>query len=154
MENQTAPIFALPDQFGQLRALADYKGAWLVLFFYPKDFTPGCTTEVCNLRDHEADITAKTGAQIVGISRDDIESHQKFIKMHNLEFTLLSDPEATVVRQYDAEGPTIYDGKHEVLRKTFLIDPQGVVRKVYEQVTPDNHAEQVISDLLQLQATK
>lgn len=145
-----APSFALKSQDGSVVNLTDFKGKWLVLYFYPKDDTPGCTIEACSFRDGRDEITEKTGAEIIGISRDDEESHQKFIKHHRLTFKLLSDPDATVIKAYGAWGKTMF-GKEGILRKTFLIDPNGMVRKVYGKVIPTGHAGKVLKDLLQLQ---
>lgn len=144
-----APDFALTDSDGNTKALADYKGKWLVLYFYPKDDTPGCTTEACSLRDARDEI-AELGAEIVGISRDDATSHEKFKAKHTLNFTLLSDPDKIAMDAYGAWGKKMF-GKEGVLRKTFIIDPSGTVVKAYGRVTPLGHGEQVIAELKHLQ---
>ncbi len=144
-----APDFTLIDEEGKSRTLSDYKGRWLVLYFYPKDDTPGCTVEACSLRDARDDIAAE-GAEIVGISRDDASSHEKFKAKHLLNFTLLTDPDHRVMDAYGAWGKKMF-GKEGVLRKTFIIDPKGVVVKVYGRVTPVGHGEQVIAELRLLQ---
>ena len=144
-----APDFSLKSSEGELRSLADYKGKWLVLYFYPKDETPGCTTEACSLRDARDDIVS-LGAEIVGISRDDASSHEKFKAKHTLNFSLLTDPDHAVMDAYGAWGKKMF-GKEGVLRKTFIINPIGEVVKVYGRVTPMGHGEQVIADIKTLQ---
>jgi peroxiredoxin Q/BCP len=144
-----APGFSLQDSEGGTRTLADYKGKWLVLYFYPKDETPGCTTEACSLRDARDDITA-LGAEVVGVSRDDASSHEKFKAKHTLNFTLLSDPDHKVMDVYGAWGKKMF-GQEGVLRKTFIIDPAGKVVKIYGRVTPMGHGEQVVADIKMLQ---
>ncbi len=145
----TAPNFALIDQAGKERTLADYRGKWLVLYFYPKDDTPGCTTEACSLRDVATELDA-IEAEVVGISADDAKSHEKFITKHHLNFTLLSDPEKKVIEAYGAWGKKMF-GKEGILRKTFLINPNGQVVKIYGRVTPLGHGDQVIDELRRLQ---
>lgn len=144
-----APDFSLADNDGVTHTLADYRGKWLVLYFYPKDDTPGCTTEACGMRDARDSLT-ELGAQVVGISRDDAASHEKFKAKYNLNFTLLSDPDAKAMEAYGAWGKKMF-GKEGVLRKTFIIDPQGQVVKIYGRVTPDGHGEQIVADLKKLQ---
>ncbi|HVX23784.1 MAG TPA: peroxiredoxin [Candidatus Saccharimonadales bacterium] len=146
-----APDFELADQTNKRHSLKDYAGQWLVVYFYPKDDTPGCTKEACSFRDGRDDIAEQTGAAIVGISKDNSASHQKFIEKFNLTFPLLSDPDGKVVEAYGAWGPKQF-GQVGILRRTFLIDPEGIVRKVYGRVTPDGHAAQVLAELKQLQA--
>ena len=145
-----APDFLLVDPDGMSKKLADFHGKWLVLYFYPKDETPGCTTEACSFRDAR-DTLAGMGAEIVGISKDDASSHEKFKANHSLNFTLLSDPGGTTIEAYGAWGPKMF-GHLGILRKTFLIDPEGVVQKVYGRVTPVGHGSKVIEDLAKLQA--
>lgn len=145
-----APDFSLIDSTDERRELKDYKGSWLVLYFYPVDDTPGCTVEACSLRDARDDIAA-LGAQIVGISRDDPSSHEKFKQKHSLNFTLLCDPDVTAHKAYNAWGKKMF-GQEGVLRKTFLIDPDGIVQKVYGRVTPLGHGDKVVADLRKLQA--
>lgn len=144
-----APDFSLVDQDGKKRSLADYKGKWVVLYFYPKDDTPGCTVEACSLRDSRDDIAA-LGAEIIGISADDATSHEKFKAKHTLNFTLLSDPEMKAINTYGAWGKKMF-GKEGILRRTFIINPEGVVVKVYGRVTPLGHGEQIVAQLRQLQ---
>ncbi|HTJ73436.1 MAG TPA: peroxiredoxin [Verrucomicrobiae bacterium] len=144
-----APDFSLKSSEGGQMSLADFKGKWLVLYFYPKDETPGCTTEACSLRDARDDIVS-LGAEVVGISRDDASSHEKFKAKHTLNFSLLSDPDHAVMDAYGAWGKKMF-GKEGVLRKTFIINPIGEVVKVYGRVTPVGHGEQVVADIKTLQ---
>lgn len=143
-----APDFSLNDSNGKAHTLADYAGQWLVLYFYPKDDTPGCTTEACSLRDARDDI-ADLGASVVGVSMDDAASHEKFKAKHSLNFTLLTDPDRKVIDAYGAWGKKMF-GKEGILRRTFIIDPSGTVVKVYGRVTPLGHGEQVVRDLKSL----
>ena len=145
-----APDFFLIDSTGERRKLSNYHGSWLVLYFYPADDTPACTVEACSLRDARDDIAAH-GAHIVGISRDDPASHEKFKQKHSLNFTLLCDPDMSVHHAYGVWGKKMF-GQEGVLRKTFLIDPHGTVQKVYGRVTPLGHGDQIIADLKTLQA--
>lgn len=149
-EPYKAPDFALTDSEGAVRTLHDYKNKWIVLYFYPKDDTPGCTTEACSLRDAR-DAIAELGAEVVGVSKDDAAAHEKFKAKHSLNFTLLSDPEGKVIDAYGAWGKKMF-GKEGILRKTFIIDPSGTVRKVYGRVTPLGHGDQVIDELKKLQS--
>lgn len=145
----SAPDFTLNDSEGQPCSLKDFAGKWLVLYFYPKDDTPGCTTEACSLRDARDDLAA-LGAEVVGISKDDAANHEKFKAKHSLNFTLLSDPEGKVIDAYGAWGKKMF-GKEGILRRTFIIDPNGTVVKVYGRVTPLGHGEQVTAELKRLQ---
>ena len=145
-----APNFSLVGVDGKIHSLADYAGKWLVLYFYPKDDTPGCTTEACSLRDARDELTA-LGADVVGISRDDPASHEKFKTKFNLNFTLATDPDHKVMDAYGAWGKKMF-GHEGVLRKTFIINPTGQVVKVYGRVTPLGHGEQVVHELKALQS--
>lgn len=144
-----APDFSLPDETNQHHSLRDFRGSWLVLYFYPKDDTPGCTTEACSLRDAR-DTLAEMGAAIVGVSKDAASAHEQFKAHHSLNFTLLTDATGDVLRAYGAWGKKQF-GREGILRKTFLIDPNGRVQKVYGRVTPLGHGEQVVADLKKLQ---
>lgn len=146
-----APDFLLVASDSTTKTLQDFAGQWLVLYFYPKDDTPGCTIEACSLRDARDDI-AEVGAQIVGVSKDPTDSHEKFKAKHKLNFTLLSDPEGLMIEAYGAWGKKMF-GNEGILRKTFLIDPDGMVQKVYGRVTPLGHGDQVVRDLKALQAS-
>lgn len=150
---QDAPNFKLPDQYGNLISLADYSGKWLVLYFYPKDDTPGCTTEACSFRDERRVIAELGNAEIVGVSKDSVASHAKFAKKYKLDFTLLSDPEHKVIEAYDSWGVKKFMGKEftGTLRNTFIINPGGQIAKTYKGVNPKNHANQIINDLTELQ---
>ncbi|HEX7963355.1 MAG TPA: peroxiredoxin [Candidatus Saccharimonadales bacterium] len=142
-----APDFSLPDQTGATRSLKDFAGKWLVLYFYLEDETSDCTDEACNFRDAHGAIGELGDAQVVGISKDSVESHKQFAKHHNLNFPLLSDPEQKTIAAYGAKG-----GPHGTLRMTFIISPAGEVAKVYEDVDAAKHAGEIINDLKQLQA--
>lgn len=144
-----APDFTLNDEVGVSHSLADYKGKWVVLYFYPKDDTPGCTVEACAMRDARDDLTA-LGAEVVGISKDDASAHERFKAKHSLNFTLLTDEKAEVIKVYGAWGKKIY-GHEGILRKTFIINPAGNVVKVYGRVTPVGHGKQVVEELKKLQ---
>ncbi|MFZ1360586.1 MAG: peroxiredoxin [Candidatus Saccharimonadales bacterium] len=146
----SAPSFTLLDDEGVAHQLSDYTGKWVVLYFYPKDDTPGCTIEACAMRDARDELMA-LGAEVIGVSRDDAASHETFKAKHNLNFTLLSDPEAEVINTYGAWGKKQF-GREGILRRTFIIDPAGTVRKVYGRVTPLGHGNQVVKELQKLQA--
>ncbi|GIW69428.1 MAG: peroxiredoxin [Patescibacteria group bacterium] len=143
-----APDFALTDQYGKMRNLSEFLGKWLLLYFYPKDNTPGCTTEACSIRDIWDDFK-KLGIEVVGISTDSVESHKKFAEKHNLPFTLLSDPDKEAVQKYGVWGIKSFMGKSFLgtRRTSFLINPQGKIEKVYEKVNPQRHAEEVLQDI-------
>ncbi|MEY4644037.1 MAG: hypothetical protein RLZZ596_868 [Pseudomonadota bacterium] len=144
-----APDFQLCDQHGRLRSLSEWRGQWLVLYFYPKDDTPGCTAEACNFRDDWLQITA-LGAQVVGISVDTSASHKAFAEKHHLPFTLLADVSGDVARAYGA----LSDWKlfKFARRYTFVIDPQGRLAKSYLSVRASTHSAGVLADLRQLGA--
>lgn len=143
-----APAFSLKDSEGKTHRLADWRGEWLVLYFYPKDDTPGCTVEACSMRDARDEII-DLGADVVGISRDEAASHDAFKAKYSLNFTLLSDPDKTAIEAYGAWGKKQF-GREGALRKTFIINPEGQVMKVYGRVTPEGHGEQIIRDLQKL----
>lgn len=140
-----APDFVLPGVDNETHTLSEYRGKWVVLYFYPKDDTPGCTTEACSLRDAR-DTLAGMGAEIIGISKDDPSSHEKFKQKHSLNFLLLTDADGRVIESYGAWGKKMF-GKEGILRKTFIINPTGQVVKVYGRVTPLGHGDQVIEEL-------
>lgn len=146
---QPAPGFTLPDQEGTVKSLSDYQGQWVVLYFYPKDDTPGCTAEACNFRDDIMQLKA-LGAQVLGVSTDSAKSHAKFAAKYNLPYPLLADAEGKVADQYGAYmslGPIKFAKRH-----SFIIDPQGKLAKVYRDVKPKRHSDRIIADLKQLQA--
>jgi len=139
-----APAFELLDQHSRAHKLSDYRGQWLVLYFYPKDDTPGCTTEACEFRD-DVFMLKRMGVALLGVSTDDVESHQEFAEKYHLPFSLLSDPDGEVARQYGSLtklGPLKFAKRH-----TFVIDADSRVVKVYRKVQPKTHSDQVIADL-------
>jgi peroxiredoxin Q/BCP len=141
---QPAPEFELSDQDGQLHSLEDYRDRWVVLYFYPKDETPGCTTEACEFRDNIFSYR-EMNVQILGVSFDDIESHKKFAENHDLPFPLLADPEGTAAEAYGVK--TKFAGMTLAKRQTFIIDPDGNLAKHYEKVNPATHSEEILADL-------
>ena len=145
----SAPEFELPDQVGQLHSLEDYRNQWVVLYFYPKDETPGCTTEACSFRDNIFAFR-KMNAQILGVSLDDVESHRKFAENHGLPFPLLADTEGQAADAYGVKTKMM--GWTVAKRQTFIIDPDGNIAKHYAKVDPDEHSEQVLADLESLGA--
>jgi peroxiredoxin Q/BCP len=147
-----APDFTLQDQFDKTHSLKDYAGNWVVLYFYPKDDTPGCTKEACSFRDEFGEIQKK-GAIVLGASKDSVKSHAKFAEKYNLNFPLLADEDLAVMKSYNAWGLKKFMGREfeGTLRKTFLIDPKGEIVKEYPKVTPKDHAVQIIKDLEELQ---
>lgn len=150
--NMQAIEFSLPDQEGATHTLKQYAGTWVILYFYPKDDTPGCTKEACNFRDSIAEFQ-KQGVQILGVSKDSVSSHKKFAEKYHLNFPLLSDESLTTIKAYDAWGEKKFMGRvfNGVLRKTYLIDPKGMVTKVYEKVNPLVHSGEILADLDSLQ---
>jgi peroxiredoxin Q/BCP len=146
---QPAPAFKLQDQTGAWRTLEQYRGSWLVLYFYPKDFTSGCTTQACAFRD---DVTKlrEAGAQVIGVSVDDVKSHAEFAEKYHLPFPLLSDSSKDVARRYGVLASRL--GFEYARRDTFLIDPNAVVSKHYENVDPEQNVKQVLADLAALKS--
>ena len=145
---QDAPPFALKDQGGKIHQLSDYAGSWLVVYFYPKDDTPGCTKEACHFRDDIARLH-ELGVRIVGISLDSTESHGRFAEKFKLPFPLLADDGGTVAKRYDAYWSLLFI--HVARRHTFIIDPTGHIAKIYREVDPDTHSAEVIADIKTLQ---
>lgn len=147
-EGQSAPDFTLPDQDNKKHSLSDYSGKWVLVYFYPKDDTPGCTKEACDIRD---DIPRfdKLKVKILGISVDSVKSHKKFAEKYDLPFTILSDEKKEVVKKYGVWAKKKFMGREymSTLRTSFLIDPAGKVAKIYKNVKPETHAEEVLSDL-------
>ncbi len=139
---QAAPAFASVDQDGQPIHLSDFKGHPVVLYFYPKDDTPGCTKEACAFRDGYADIQA-TGAVILGVSADDAKSHKAFAEKYHLPFKLVADADHAIIDAYGVKMPLLSMAK----RTTFILDKDGVVRKVFEGVTPATHEPEVLAAL-------
>lgn len=149
---EKAPEFILPDQNGKMHALKDYLDKWVLVYFYPKDDTPGCTTEACSVRDNLPHFS-KHELEVLGISVDSAQSHKKFADKYKLPFTLLSDNEKKVVNQYDVWHEKSFMGKKYLgtLRTSFLVNPKGEIAKIYENVKPAEHVQQVLTDLQQLQ---
>jgi peroxiredoxin Q/BCP len=141
-----APTFTLPDQDGKPVSLADFKGKWVVLYFYPKDDTPGCTKEACSFRDSHAALQAK-GAVVLGVSGDSSTSHRKFADKYGLPFPLLADTDHAVARAYGAWGTKkMYGKEYEgLIRSTVVIDPEGKVAKTWPKVKPDAHGAEVLA---------
>ncbi len=148
-----APSFTLPDQTGKNVSLFDYAGKWLIVYFYPKDDTPGCTTEACSFRD-EYDYLKERGLNVVGISKDDVKSHAKFAEKYKLNFPLLADPDHTVIEAYGSWGPKKFMGREFLgtRRNTYLINPKGEIVKEYEGVTPKEHVGQILKDFEALES--
>jgi peroxiredoxin Q/BCP len=145
-----APVFRLQDQSGAWRSLSDYRGKWVALYFYPKDDTPGCTTEACSFRDNVFAFR-KEGAEILGISVDDVGSHKAFAEKHSLPFTLLADPDKVVTRRYGVLKT--YMGVMDMARRdSFVIDPRGRIAKHYESVDPQGHSAAILADIKDLKA--
>ncbi len=139
---QPAPEFELPDQDNKTHKLSDYKGKVVVVYFYPKDDTPGCTKEACGIRDNYDEYT-KLGVQVFGVSHDTPESHKKFIEKYNLPFTLLSDPAKEMIKSYGAGGMM-------TRRVSYLINTDGTVAKYYAKVDPTSHATEILEDIKSL----
>jgi len=144
-----APEFELADQTGQLHSLEDYRNQWVVLYFYPKDETPGCTTEACEFRD-SIFAFRHLNAQILGISLDDVDSHKAFSEHHNLPFPLLADADGETSSAYGVK--TKMFGMTVAKRQTFIIGPDGRIAKHYKQVSPGEHSAEVLADLKELGA--
>lgn len=140
-EGQKAPDFSMQDQDGNTHSLATHKGKYVVLYFYPKDDTPGCTKEACGFRDDIGDIEAK-GAVVLGVSTDDVESHKLFAEKFHLNFPLLADTDKSVSTHYGVLGESGY-----AKRVTFLIDGTGTIVKVYPAVSPVGHSQELLADI-------
>ncbi|MEO1209198.1 MAG: thioredoxin-dependent thiol peroxidase [Cyanobacteria bacterium J06638_20] len=149
----SAPTFSLPDGDGKTVNLSDFQGKWVVLYFYPRDNTPGCTKEACSFRDAYATYEAKDIA-VLGVSMDDAKAHTKFSTKHNLPFPLLTDADGSMATAYESYGLKKFMGKEYmgIFRKTFLIAPDGTIAKIYPKVKPEGHAEVVRADLEVLMA--
>lgn len=154
MLNQPAPDFSLLDQDSHQHSLSMYKGKWLLIYFYPKDDTPGCTKEACNFRDSFHELQT-LGVSILGISKDSVESHKRFATKYNLNFPLLSDPNHEIIEKYDSWGEKKFMGRVflGIIRSSYLINPAGKIVKVYPKVNPTIHADELINDLRSLQIT-
>ena len=143
-----APEFSLPDQNGKVHSLSDYKGQKVILYFYPKDMTGGCTSQACNFRDRYPQIQEK-GAVVLGVSKDSVESHKRFEEKYSLPFPLLADEELKVITAYDVLKPG-KDGKptKSLIRSTYLIDENGVIVKAFGGVKPKENADQMLETLI------
>ena len=148
---QQAPDFTLIDQHNKPHTLNNYQGQWVVVYFYPKDDTPGCTTEACSFRDAINHIIAKR-AIVFGISLDDVESHQKFSEKNSLPFSILSDADGKVAKEYDSLGD--YWIIKFAKRNSFIVNPEGNIVKIYKGVDPQDHVTTVLKDLSNLQKTQ
>lgn len=147
-EGQLAPDFTLPDGNGKMHNLSDYKGKWVLLYFYPKDDTPGCTKEACGIRDDFFGFE-KLNAAVLGVSADSPESHKKFALKYKLPFVLLSDEKKEIIKKYGVLGEKKIMGRKfiGIKRTSFLINPKGKILKVYKNVDPKIHSKEVLNDL-------
>lgn len=143
-----AIFFSLQDQDGNIRKLSDFAGKWLILYFYPKDDTPGCTKEACNF-SARANTLQNMNAVVAGISKDSVNAHKKFIDKYHLNVILLSDPDLKTIKDYNAWGKKKFMGREfsGTLRITYLINPEGTIVKKFENVNPTIHAEEVMNEL-------
>ena len=150
-EGTLAPDFKTLDQDGKNHKLSDYKGQWVLIYFYPKDDTPGCTKEACAIRDMMPNFK-KLKLKVFGVSVNDVKSHKKFAEKYDLPFTLLADPDKKVVKKYGVWGKKKFIGREYMgtFRTSFLIDPKGKIAKVYEKVNPETHATEILEDLKKL----
>ena len=147
-EGDLAPVINAVDQNGEPITLEEYRGKKIVLYFYPKDNTPGCTAEACDLRDNYSQFIEK-GFEVIGVSADSEKSHQKFIEKYDLPFRLISDVDKKVLQDYGAWGEKKMYGKSYmgILRKTFIIDEKGYVEKIIEKVNTKEHSKQIFAEL-------
>lgn len=147
-EGTKAPAFTALDQNGTEHTLSKYKGSWLMLYFYPKDDTPGCTKEACSIRDSWKEFQEK-GITVLGVSADTVAKHKKFADKYDLPFPLLADEDKTIIRAYKAWGmKKMYGREYEgIFRITYLIAPDGTVAKAYPKVKPDIHADEILQDI-------
>ncbi len=143
-EGDKAPAFSGPDQTGKTRTLNEFAGGWLLLYFYPKDDTPGCTREACAFRDGYSELSKHL--TILGASNDSAESHKRFAEKYTLPFPLLAGKGTTLLKNYETDGVMFPK------RTSFLIDPKSVIRKIYPAVKPDTHAAQILKDIAELTA--
>ena len=154
-EGQEAPDFCLPDQNGREICMRNMKGRWTVLYFYPKDNTPGCSSEAVGFSEHKEDFR-KRNTEIVGVSRDSLKSHRNFIEKKNLNIELLSDPQAVVHKKYGVWRPKRFMGREFLgtIRSTFLINPEGMIAKVWDDVKVSGHAREVLDTIASSEAIR
>lgn len=147
-EGDKAPDFEVKDQDGKLHKLSNYKGKKIILYFYPKDLTPGCTTQSCNLRDNYS-LLKKHGFEVIGVSADTEKKHLQFIEKYDLPFTLLADTDKKLINAYGVWGPKKFMGRlfDGINRTTFVIDEKGVIIKIIDKVATKNHSEQILTEL-------
>lgn len=150
-EGAKAPAFALPDQDGATHRLSGYAGRWVLVYFYPRDNTSGCTKEACAIRDRFPDFR-KLGIQVLGVSRDSVASHARFAAKHDLPFPLLSDESGAMIEKYGAWQKKKMAGREYmgIVRMSYLLDPAGRIARVYPKVKPAEHADEVLADLKRL----
>ncbi len=146
--NSQAPDFTLPDQFGATHSLAEYAGNYILLYFYPKDDTEGCTIEACSFRDRLNELKEKN-VQVLGVSADDTASHKKFAEKYQLNFPLLADTDKKIIESYGVWREKENFGKKYmgIVRESFLINPEGIIIKHYENVKPETHVDEVVKDV-------
>ncbi|MBO6849084.1 MAG: thioredoxin-dependent thiol peroxidase [Marinobacter sp.] len=147
-EGKTAPDFTLHDQDNKAHTLSDYQGQKVLLYFYPRDATPGCTTEAQQFRDRLDELSSQ-GVKVLGVSRDTVKSHEKFARKESLNFPILADPDEVVVNQYEVLKQKNMYGKQvmSVNRESFLIDEKGVILRHYGKVKPAEHVQEILDDL-------
>jgi len=147
-ENDKAPQFTVPDQNGDNVSLSDFKGKWIILYFYPKDMTPGCTIEACNFRD-EYSVFQQKDIVVLGVSKDSVARHKKFEGKHDLPFPLLSDENGNICEDYGIwQEKSLYGKKYMgIVRATFIINPKGIITKVYPKVKVKEHVAEILTDL-------
>ena len=146
-----APAWKALDQDGEMKASKDYLGKWVILYFYPKDDTPGCTTEACSFRDGFSKFK-RGGIEVIGVSVDSVKKHAKFVEKYSLPFTLLADEDKKIVEAYGVWGMKKFMGREYMgtNRVSYLINPEGKIAKVYDKVKPDEHADEVLVDVKSL----
>jgi thioredoxin-dependent peroxiredoxin len=146
-EGQKAPEFSFVNSEGKTTSLKELKGKKVILYFYPKDDTPGCTAESCNLRDNYSSLKKK-GYEVIGVSKDDEKSHNKFTKKFKLPFSLIPDTEKKIIKDYDVWGEKKFMGRtfDGIVRTTFIIDEKGKIEKIFRKVDNENHTEQILSN--------
>jgi len=148
---QEAPAFDLPNHAGESVALSDFAGEWVVLYFYPKAMTPGCTVEACTFQGRYDEFTDRN-VTIVGVSTDPVEDLREFVAAEGLDFSLVSDEEGTVASKYESFGTREHNGNvwEIAFRNSYLIGPDGYIRRTYEDVSPETHPEEVLADVQEL----